>query len=122
MIVISTDPGPDNEWLGVDWSFTGSYYFGRQARGAFNLMQVPVGILAAALAVTNVYKIVSTGGAPLGLIERFCQHITQRHYAVPRRLVAMPLRGETRQRRKWIRASIDNGRAGPISTAYAGLA
>ena len=69
MIVILTSHDPVGERLGVDWGFTGSYYFGRQTRGAFNLMQVPVGVLTAAIAVTNVYKIVSTGGTHLGLLQ-----------------------------------------------------
>jgi hypothetical protein len=69
VIVITTDPDPKNGWLGVDWKFTGFYNFGCQARGAFNLVQIPVGILPATVAVTNVYKIVSTGGTHLGLFE-----------------------------------------------------
>lgn len=57
------------EWLSVYGNVGGFQQFGGQTRRAFNLMQVPIRILAATLTVTNIDEISSTGGAHLGLLE-----------------------------------------------------
>ena len=63
-------------------------------------MQGFVAFLTATFAVANIDKVTAAGGTHLGLVKGLGQHITQRHDAVPRRLVALPLGRPAYMKRK----------------------
>jgi hypothetical protein len=68
-VVISTDSDYDEDRLGMYWNVGGFYQLGGQARSTFNLMQVPVRVLAATFTSTNIDKVTVAVGAHLRLLE-----------------------------------------------------